>query len=98
MAWMRKDIQSSQKSMSIDKKLISGMSLDQDTGTLQGVDPQREDQALCFWFFVSTFTCGPAVWAFSLLVLFVLPRKAGSAWYCRSREGERTGQHVGIGT
>jgi hypothetical protein len=55
MAWMRKDIQSSQKSMSIDKKL-GGMSLDQDAGTLQGDDPQREDQALCFWFFVSTFT------------------------------------------
>jgi hypothetical protein len=42
MAWMRKDIQSSQKSMSIDKKLISGMSLDQDTSTLQGDDPQEK--------------------------------------------------------
>jgi hypothetical protein len=50
MAWMRKDIQSSQKSMSIDKKLISGMSLDQDTSTLQGDDPQEKIRPYVFGF------------------------------------------------
>jgi hypothetical protein len=58
--------------------------------------PKGSQASSGFRLFMCTFPCGSTIGAFSLLVLFVFSRKAGAALHCRSREGEGTGQHVGV--
>jgi hypothetical protein len=78
---------------------MSSGTVDQNASTLQYGDkfPREAKHRSGFRFFMCTFPCGSTLWAFSLLVLFVFSRKAGTALHCRSREGEGTGQHVGVG-
>lgn len=58
--------------------------------------PKGSQASSGFRLFMCTFPCGSTIGAFSLLVLFVFSRKAGTALHCRGREGEGARQHVGV--
>lgn len=58
--------------------------------------PNGSQASSGFRLFMCTFPYGSTFGAFSLFVLFVFSRKAGTALHCRSGEGEGTGQHVGV--